>query len=235
MTTPDIVTRESWVKARKNLLNREKELTRLRDQVTRERQELPWVKVEQNYTFNSADGTRSLAQLFGNRSQLIVQHFMFGVSWDEGCPMCSFWADYHDAMMVHLNQRDVSLVAVSRGPVDKLGAYKQRMGWQFEWVSSSDSTFNFDFQVSFPADILESGQAYYNYHPVAEPMEELPGFSVFAKDNDGAIYHTYSLYSRGLDALNPAYQYLDLLPRGRDEGELPFPMSWVRRHDSYQN
>ena len=234
MPTPEIVTRESWLKARRDLLDREKELTRLRDQVTRERQELPWVKVEKNYSFNSIDGTRSLAQLFGNQSQLIVQHFMFGENWDEGCPMCSFWADNHDAMMVHLSQRDVSLVAVSRGPIEKLLAYKQRMGWQFEWVSSSDSTFNFDFQVSFTPDILESGQASYNYRPFAGQMEEMPGFSVFLKDEDGTVYHTYSLFSRGLDALNPAYQFLDLLPRGRNEGELPYPMSWVRRHDSYQ-
>jgi predicted dithiol-disulfide oxidoreductase (DUF899 family) len=232
MVSPEIATREEWRSRRLALLAKEKELTRLREELSRERRGLPWVRVDQEYIFDTADGPRALPELFGTKRQLLVYHFMFGPDWTEGCPSCSFWIDSFDGVAVHLAHRDVELVAVSRAPLERLQAYRARMGWGIPWVSSLGNRFNFDFGVSFTEEQREQGAAY-NYAPVARPNDELPGVSVFAKDPDGAVYHTYSCYSRGLDALNSAYQLLDLVPSGRDEQGLPWTMAWLRRHDAY--
>jgi len=187
------------------------------------------------HMFEGPDGEVALADLFDGRSQLIVQHFMYGPEWQEGCPSCSFWADNYDPIIVHLHQRDVSMAAVSRAPIAQLQGYRERMGWSFLWVSSLDNDFNFDYHVSFTPEEQESGESYYNYGTARFPSEEAPGFSVFYKDPDGRIFHTYSVYSRGLDPLNSAYQYLDLVPKGRDEQDLPYGMAWLRRHDQYED
>jgi predicted dithiol-disulfide oxidoreductase (DUF899 family) len=226
-----IVSGTEWLAARKALLAKEKELTRLRDDLSRQRRELPWVKVEKTYVFDGPSGKETLSDLFAGRSQLIVDHFMFGADWQEGCPSCSFWADTYDGVVVHLEQRDASFVVVSRAPLDKLEAYRKRMGWSLKWVSSLNNDFNRDYHVSFtPA---EQNTAVYNYRADGFGSSEAPGVSVFAKDAAGSIFHTYSCYARGLDALNGAYQLLDLIPKGRDEQGLPHPMAWVRRHDRY--
>lgn len=230
-----IASREEWIEARKELLAREKELTRLRDELSEQRRALPWLEVEKDYVFRGSDGAVALRDLFDGRSQLIVQHFMYGPEWQEGCPSCSFWADNYDPIIVHLHQRDVSMVAISRAPIAQLQAYRERMGWNFRWVSSLDNDFNFDYHVSFTPEEQESGESYYNYGTARFPSEEAPGFSVFYKDPDGRIFHTYSVYSRGLDPLNSAYQYLDLVPKGRDEQDLPYGMAWLRRHDQYED
>jgi predicted dithiol-disulfide oxidoreductase (DUF899 family) len=216
--------------ARLELLGREKELTRLRDELAAERRKLPWVRLEKSYEFDGPDGRVSMRDLFGNRSQLIVYHFMLGPGWAEGCPICSFWADSYDGTQVHLAARDAALVAVSRAPVAEIEAYRQRMGWSFRWVSSAPSDFNFDFGVS---STPEHRATEYNFRSVDHPMDEAPGLSVFAMDDAGDIYHTYSTFSRGLDPLNSAYQLLDLTPKGRDEQDLPWSFAWLRRHDSY--
>src|SRR6516162_2432353 len=213
MTAHQVVSNEQWLRQRKTLLDREKAFTKLRDELSAERRALPWVKVEKTYVFDSDQGKRSLTDLFAGKSQLIVYHFMFHPYWDAGCKSCSFWADTYNPTVVHLNHRDVNLVAVSRAPLDRLNAYKRRMGWTFRWVSSAGNNFNF-------------GTRRFG-------MEEAPGLSVFYKDADGAIYRTYSCYARGLDMMNSAYQYLDLVPKGRDEDSLTFPMQWVRLHDEY--
>jgi len=233
MTTHPVISREEWIAARRQHLAREKELTRLRDQVSRERRALPWVRVSEPYVFDGPDGKESLADLFEGRSQLIVQHFMFDPSWDEGCKSCSFWVDNFDGVVVHLNHRDVSFALVSRAPIATLQAYRQRMGWRVKWVSSLRTTFNRDYHVSFTPEERETRQAYYNYATGSFPAPEAPGVSVFHKDADSAIYHTYSCYSRGLDTLNGAYQLLDLVPKGRDEGGLSYTMEWLRHHDRY--
>jgi len=233
MTTHPVISREEWIVARRQHLAREKELTRLRDQVSRERRALPWVRVSEPYVFEGPDGKEALADLFEGRSQLIVQHFMFDPSWDEGCKSCSFWVDNFDGIVVHLNHRDVSFALVSRAPIATLQAYRRRMGWRVKWVSSLHTTFNRDYHVSFTPEELETRQAYYNYATGSFPAPEAPGVSVFYKDADGAIYHTYSCYSRGLDTLNGAYQLLDLLPKGRDESGLSSTMEWLRHHDRY--
>ena len=226
-----IVSGTEWLAARKALLAKEKELTRLRDDLSQQRRELPWVKVEKTYVFDGPSGKETLSDLFAGRSQLIVDHFMFGADWQEGCPSCSFWADTYDGVVVHLEQRDASFVVVSRAPLDKLEAYRKRMGWSLKWVSSLNNDFNRDYHVSFtPA---EQNTAVYNYRADGFGSSEAPGVSVFAKDAAGSIFHTYSCYARGLDALNGAYQLLDLIPKGRDEQGLPHPMAWVRRHDRY--
>ena len=226
-----IVSGTEWLAARKALLAKEKELTRLRDDLSRQRRELPWVKVEKTYVFDGPSGKETLSDLFAGRSQLFVDHFMFGAVWQEGCPSCSFWADTYDGVVVHLEQRDASFVVVSRAPLDKLEAYRKRMGWSLKWVSSLNNDFNRDYHVSFtPA---EQNTAVYNYRADGFGSSEAPGVSVFAKDAAGSIFHTYSCYARGLDALNGAYQLLDLIPKGRDEQGLPHPMAWVRRHDRY--
>jgi len=228
-----IVSRNEWLEARKALLDREKQLTRMRDEVTALRAALPWVRVEQPYAFATPAGTKSLAELFERSSQLVVYHFMFDPSWDEGCKSCSFWADNFERNVIHVQHRDVTLIAVSRAPLDKLAAYKSRMGWTFTWVSSSGTDFNRDFGVSWTADEIARGEASYNYAPTTWEGES-PGISVFTKDAGGAVFHTYSCYARGLDMMNAAYHYLDLVPKGRDERALEYPMAWLRRRDEYE-
>jgi predicted dithiol-disulfide oxidoreductase (DUF899 family) len=229
-----VVSREDWLAARKRHLAREKEFTRLRDELSRERRQLPWVKVEKRYAFDTPAGKRTLSELFEGRSQLVVYHFMFGPDWEQACKSCSFWADNFNGVVVHLNHRDVTLVAASRAPLDKIEAFRKRMGWSFKWVSSFGDEFNNDFHVSFASEELAKGEVYYNYGMTKFPSDEAPGISVFYKDGDGQVFHTYSCYARGLDMLNGAYHYLDLVPKGRDEEELPFTMSWLRHHDRYE-
>ncbi len=234
MAEHSVVTNERWIAVRKELLAKEKELTRLRDEVSAGRRELPWVRVETEYVFETKTGKRSLRDLFDGRSQLIVYHFMFGPDWSEGCPSCSMCADHYDPAIVHLNQRDVTMIAVSRAPLYKLDEFKKRMGWSFEWVSSLGTRFNEDYGVSFSEQEVEQKTGQYNYRVGASlPGTEAPGLSVFRKDADGSVFHTYSTYGRGLDPLLGVYNLLDLVPAGRDEGELPFTMAWVRHHDRY--
>jgi len=229
MTTHPIVPHEEWLKAARAHLAKEKEFTRRRDELARERRELPWEKVEKNYVFDAADGKVPLAGLFGGKSQLIVQHFMFGPDWNEGCPSCSFWTDNFNGIDAHLAHRDTAFVLVSRGPIEKLEAYRKRMGWTVRWVSSLNNDFNFDYAVSFQPD--EPDKAY-NLDTMKPYGQENPGLSAFRKDEGGAIYRTYSTYARGLDVLNGAYHLLDMTSKGRDE-DPQHPMSWVRRHDKY--
>jgi predicted dithiol-disulfide oxidoreductase (DUF899 family) len=228
-----VTSHEAWVATRKALLAKEKEFTRLRDELSRERRELPWEKVEKAYTFDTPNGPRTLADLFGGRSQLIVYHFMFGPGWTEGCKSCSYLADHFDGAAVHLAARDVTLAVISRAPLTGIEAFKKRMGWRFPWVSSFESDFNYDYQASFRKDELEKGEVYYNYGMTHFPSEEAPGASAFYKDAAGNVYHTYSTYARGLDILVGAYNFLDLAPKGRDEDGLAFSMAWVRHHDKY--
>jgi predicted dithiol-disulfide oxidoreductase (DUF899 family) len=229
MTTPRIVSHEEWLTAQKAHLAKEKAFTRLRDELARERRELPWERVDKDYAFEAPEGRVSLADLFAGRGQLIVQHFMFGPDWNEGCPSCSFWTDNFNGVDVHLAHRDTSFALVSRAPLAKLEAYRKRMGWTVRWVSSLGSDFNFDYGVSFKPG--EGGRKY-NYDTIVPYGEEAPGLSVFRRGQDGAIYHTYSTYARGLDVLNGAYHLLDMTSKGRDE-DPDHPMSWVRRHDRY--
>ncbi len=235
MTAHRVVTRDEWIRERTQHLAREKEFTRLRDQLSAARRELPWVKVEKPYVFDGPNGAESLSDLFHGKSQLIVYHFMFDPGWDEGCKSCSFWMDNFDGVDVHLTHRDVSLVLVSRAPSAKLEAYRKRMGWGLRWASSEHNDFNRDYHVSFAQEEVERGQAYYNYERRSFPVAEAPGISVFCKDADGSIYHTYSCYARGLDMLNGAYHLLDLVPKGRDEAGLPSSMAWLRHHDRYED
>lgn len=233
MVKHPVVSDGDWIEARKRLLAKEKEFTRLRDELSQARRELPWVRVEKRYVFDGPDGKETLADLFAGRHQLIVQHFMFDPSWDAACKSCSFWADGYSGFFVHLERRDLAFVATSLAPYDKLKAFKERMGWKFKWVSSQGSDFNRDYQVSETPEEKATGQAYYNYR-IGRPFGgERPGISVFYRDDDGALFHTYSCYARGLDMMNGAYQYLDLTPKGRDENGLPHPMAWVRLHDQY--
>ena len=233
MDTHRVVSREEWVAARLGLLREEKELTRLRDQLSQARRELPWVRVTKEYVFDGPNGPKTLSDLFAGRGQLLVYHFMFDPSWSEGCKSCSFWADNFNGAVVHLGQRDVTMVAVSRSPHEKLEAFRKRMGWSFKWVSSFHTDFNRDYHVSFSPEELAAGKVLYNYSPSDFGSPEAPGISVFYTEKDGSIFHTYSCYARGLDAINGAYQLLDLLPKGRDEEGLPYPMAWVRYHDAY--
>lgn len=230
----EIVSRERWIETRKQLLVREKEFTKARDRLSQERRNLPWERVEKEYPFDGPHGTETLADLFDRRSQLVVYHFMFDPSWEAGCKGCSFWADNFERNVVHLAHRDVTLIAVSRAPLAKLDAFKKRLGWSFKWVSSQNSDFNFDYQVSSTTEALAADETIYNYEPRTSRMTELPGISVFYKDGDSAIFHTYSTYARGLDMLNAAYHYLDIVPKGRDEREKP-AMSWLRLRDSYES
>jgi predicted dithiol-disulfide oxidoreductase (DUF899 family) len=226
-----VVSAAEWTAARKELLLKEKEFTRLRDELSRQRLELPWEKVEKEYVFDGPNGKETLADLFGGKSQLMVYHFMFGPDWVEGCPSCSYLADHFDGSVVHLAARDARLVVISRAPLEKLEAFKKRMGWRFKWVSSYGSDFNFDYQVSATK---EQGANYYNYTTLQAPMEERPGASAFYKDDAANVFHTYSTYSRGLDILVGAYNWLDMAPKGRDEeGMKPHAMAWVRHHDKY--
>jgi predicted dithiol-disulfide oxidoreductase (DUF899 family) len=228
-----VVSQDEWIEARKRFLAKEKEFTKARDALSRERRELPWVRVEKQYAFDGPNGKETLSDLFALRRQLIVQHFMFDPSWDAACKSCSFWADGYDGFFVHLDQRDVAFVAISRAPLVKLEAFKKRMGWSFKWVSSIGNDFNHDYQVSETPEEKAKGEAYYNYR-IGKPFSsERPGISVFYRDDEGAIFHTYSCYARGLDMLNAAYHYLDLTPKGRDEDGLRHPMQWVQLHDNY--
>ena len=226
-----VVSREQWMSDRKAFLAKEKEFTRLRDDLSRQRRELPWVKVEKEYVFEGPKGKEKLADLFEKRSQLIVYHFMFSPEWDAGCPHCSHWADDFNGVIVHLNHRDVTMVAISRASYSKLAAYEKRMGWSFKWLSSHDNDFNFDYHVSFTPDELKKKKALYNYTMQDPGSADREGTSVFFKDRSGNVFHTYSTYARGIDMMNVDYQYLDLVPKGRDEGDRgPY---WVRRHDEY--
>lgn len=228
---PKVVSRAGWLEARKQHLIKEKALTRLRDQLSAERQNLPWVKVDKPYVFEGPDGQETLADLFDNRNQLIVYHFMLGPGWEEGCKSCSLWADHFSGIIVHLKQRDVSFVAISRAPLTEIEAFKKRMGWHFKWVSSYGSDFNHDYHVSFTAEEIAKGPVDYTYEMRACPGEEAPGISGFYKDPKGEVFHTYSCCARGLDMLNVAYHYLDLVSKGRDEADQPYTMAWVRHHD----
>jgi len=233
MTDHQVVTPKEWGEARKHLLAKEKEFTRLRDQLSQTRQDLPWVRVTKQYVFDGPGGKQTLGQLFNGHSQLVVYHFMFAPDWEDGCRGCSFWADNFNGIVPHLNQRDVTFVAISRAPLAKLQAFAKRLGWNFKWLSSAGNDFNYDYNVSFTPESLAGGSAIYNYAANKMNMTELPGISVFFKDADGNVFHTYSCYARGLDMLNTAYHYLDLVPKGREEAGLPHAMAWVRLRDEY--
>ena len=226
-----VVSPEEWFAARRALLEKEKALTRLRDEIAAERRALPWVRVDQPYEFTGPRGRASLGDLFAGRTQLIVYHFMFGPDWTEPCKSCSFWAEHFDSIRVHLGHRQTELIAVSRAPVERIEALRARFGWRFPWYSSLDSSFNFDYEVSFTAE--QDGKRLYNFGGQKASTGEMPGLSVFARNESGAIFHSYSTYARGLDALNGTYQLLDLTPRGRDEAGLPWPMAWLRLKDRY--
>jgi predicted dithiol-disulfide oxidoreductase (DUF899 family) len=224
-----VVSREAWLLARKEHLAKEKEFTKLRDQLSRERRELPWVKIDKEYVFEGPAGRQTLAEIFEGKSQLLVYHFMFAPGWTQGCPHCSFWADNFNGIPVHLANRDVTMVAISRAPLEKLQAFQKRMGWTFKWLSSGSTDFNYDFNVSFTKDDVEKGTAVYNYRDGNADREDLHGISAFYKDPGGNVFHTYSSYSRGIDLLNGAYNYLDLVAKGRNESD----PGWVRHHDKY--
>ena len=235
MTQHRVVSRNEWIKARRDLLAEEKRFTRERDALSEKRRELPWVRVDQEYTFEGPDGKETLADLFGMHSQLLVYHFMYGPDWEEGCPSCSFWADNFDGIDIHLAHRDISFLAVSRAPFATLDAYRKRMGWNFKWVSSLGSDFNFDYHVSFTPEEMEKGEMFHNFGTMRFPSSEAPGASSFCKDDDGAIYHTYSCYMRGVDMLNGAYHWMDIAPKGRDEDSLDYTMAWLKRRDQYDH
>jgi predicted dithiol-disulfide oxidoreductase (DUF899 family) len=225
-----VVTHDDWIAARKLLLAKEKEFTRRRDELSQLRRDLPWEAVGKQYVFDGPNGKETLSQLFADKTQLIY-HFMFSPSWEAGCPHCSHWADSFNGVIVHLEQRDVSMVAISRAPYSRLAAYQKRMGWSFKWMSSFDSDFNFDYQASFAPDDVARKQTFYNFALQEQGSPDREGISVFFKDPEGGIFHTYSTYARGIDMMSVDYQYLDLVPKGRDEnGRGPY---WVRRHDEY--
>jgi predicted dithiol-disulfide oxidoreductase (DUF899 family) len=228
-----VVSHSEWLTARKQHLAKEKEFTRLRDELSRQRRQLPWEKVEKQYLFEGPAGKLTLSDLFGKQSQLIVYHFMFGPGWKEGCPSCSYLGDHFDGPSIHLPHRDATLAVVSRAPFAEIEVFKKRMGWRFPWVSSFGSDFNYDYNVSFTKEDLAKGDVYYNYKMNKFPAEEAPGASVFAKDKSGDIYHTYSSYGRGLDMFLGTYHFLDIVPKGRDEDALAHSMAWVRHHDKY--
>jgi predicted dithiol-disulfide oxidoreductase (DUF899 family) len=229
-----LVSRDEWIAERKALLAREKELTRLRDQIARERRALPWVRIDKDYVFDAPKGRRTLAELFDGRTQLLVQHFMLAPGWEQGCPSCSYMADHSDGMNVHLAHRDVTLVAVSRAPLAEIERFRRRMGWRFKWVSSHGSDFNYDFGVSFTPEQVAKGGLYYNYGTTPYSHEEGPGISAFFKDPSGAVFHTYSTYGRGVEVMMGTYNMLDLMPKGRSERDVPHKMEWVRHHDRYE-
>ncbi|MEO8630132.1 MAG: thioredoxin family protein [Betaproteobacteria bacterium] len=245
MTTHEIVSKGEWVEARTRLLAKEKEFTHIRDELSAERRTLPWVRIDKNYTFDGPNGRETLAQLFGDRSQLVVYHFMFAPEWEVGCKSCSFWADNFNGITAHLRARDVAFAAISRAPVAKLQAFAKRLGWTFKWVSSGDTDFNYDFDVSFRPEDLASGNATYNFATMSSfrshgsafknfAPSDMPGVSVFAKDESGAVFRTYSSYGRGIDMMNTAYHYLNVVPKGRDEGDQPgHQMAWVKLRDLY--
>ena len=229
-----IVSKDEWLAARSALLKKEKEFTVLRDKLGQQQRDMPWVSVDKEYLFVGPNGKQTLSDLFDGRTQLIVYHFMYDPNWDAGCPSCSFWADNFNGIVVHLNQRDVTMIAVSRAPYSKIEEYKKRMGWNFKWVSSYDNDYNFDYHVSFTPEELSKKKAFYNYNLQDTHSPEREGVSVFYKDTAGNVFHTYSAYARGIDVLNVAYHYLDLVPKGRDEDGHEFAQFWVRRHDEYR-
>jgi len=230
---PKIVSRDEWLAARKKLLAKERQLTRERDAIAAERRQLPWVKVEKNYVFDSPGGKKALADLFDGRGQLIIYHFMFGPGWKDGCPHCSFWADHYDSVNLHIGQRDIALIVVSRAPWKEIAPFKKRMGWKFDWVSSGNTSFNFDFGVSFTPEQIKNRTAIYNFAPLNMDIDEREGVSAFYKDKNGDIYRTYSSYARGIDLMSTTYNFVDLTAKGRDEkpGEA---QNWVRYHDEYK-
>jgi predicted dithiol-disulfide oxidoreductase (DUF899 family) len=228
-----VVPQKQWLAARKRLLLKEKKFSRLRDQLNRQRRDLPWVKVEKEYVFEGPTSKESLADLFCGKSQLIVYHFMFGPGWKEGCPHCSFWADHYDSVNAHLGQRDSTLVVISRAPLEEIEPFKKRMGWRFKWLSSNQTDFNFDFNVSFTPEQIKSGKMIYNYAPLKMDIDEREGVSAFYKDTKGDVYHTYSAYARGIDLLNTTYNFLDLTAKGRYETP-DSTQDWVRYHDKYK-
>ncbi len=230
-----VVSHADWMKARTAFLAKEKEFTRQRDALSRSRRELPWERVEKNYVFDGPEGKETLSDLFQRRSQLVVYQFMFGPESKQGCPHCSFWADNFNDIIVHLNQRDVTMVAVSRATLAAIEAFRKRMGWSFRWLSSNGTDYNCDFQASFTPEALKSGKAVYNFGTIDPGTTDREGVSVFYKDEQGAIFHTYSAYARGIDMFNTAYHYLDIVPRGRDEDKLEFTQAWVRHHDRYED
>jgi predicted dithiol-disulfide oxidoreductase (DUF899 family) len=229
-----VVSAKEWLTARKSLLAKEKKFTQLRDQLNQQRRNLPWVKMDKEYVFDGPNGKETLVQLFGDKSQLIVYHFMFGPGWKEGCPHCSFWSDHYDSVNIHLGQRDTALVVISRAPLKEIKPFKKRMGWRFKWLSSNQTEFNFDFNVSFTPEQIKSGALPYNYAEFKMKIDELQGVSAFYKDKQGDVYHTYSSYARGIDLLNTTYNFLDLTARGRDEHPNS-PQDWVRYHDEYRS
>lgn len=234
MARNQIVDEQAWIAARKDLLKKEKAFSRMRDEVTQARQALPWREITKSYQFETNNGSESLAQLFDGYSQLIVYHFMFEPDWDAGCKSCSLVADHYAPSIVHLRQRDVNLVTVSRAPLSKIDNFRQRMGWQFKWVSSANSDFNFDFHTSWSQEKIDNHDIYFNYeHGQTFPSTEIPAISTFVKDQSGAIFHTYSGFSRGLENFIGAYTLLDLVPKGRDESQLSYGMEWVKLHDEY--
>jgi predicted dithiol-disulfide oxidoreductase (DUF899 family) len=229
-----IVSKDEWLAARSALLKKEKEFTVLRDKLGQQQRDMPWASVDKEYLFVGPNGKQTLSDLFDGRTQLIVYHFMYDPNWDAGCPSCSFWADNFNGIVVHLNQRDVTMIAVSRAPYSKIEEYKKRVGWNFKWVSSYDNDFNFDYHVTFTPEELSEKKAFYNYNLQDTPSPEREGVSVFYKDTAGHVFHTYSAYACGIDVLNVAYHYLDLVPKGRDEDGHEFAQFWVRRHDEYR-
>lgn len=231
MTGHSVVSRQEWLDARLVLLAKEKELTRQQDALAQERLQLPWELVEKKYLFDSPEGKTTLAELFGDKSQLLIYHFMLGPDWEQGCPSCSMAADTMDANVVHLEARDIAFAMVSRAPTERIAAFNKRMGWRARWVSSYGTEFNTDFAVSLPDGDIKS--KWYNFGTTSHPSEEAPGLSAFYRDADGAIYHTYSTYARGLEGLLGVYTMLDVAPNGRDEDGLPWPMAWVKHHDRY--
>jgi len=235
MTTHTIAeSKEDWLEARRNLLAEEKEYTRAGDKLADRRRALPWLPVTKDYSFDAPSGKQSLSDLFAGRSQLIVYHFMFDPGWEEGCKSCSLWSDNFGGAIPHLAARDVTLIAISRAPLAQLQAFAVRLGWKHTWVSSHESDFNYDFDASFrPEDLAEGGDATYNFASVHGDRGESHGISVFSKNQDGAIFHTYSTYARGVETVNTTYRYLDLAPKGRDEDDLPWAMSWIDFHDKY--
>ncbi len=234
LTHHPVVTQDQWIAQRKSLLAQEKALSRQTDELARQRRALPWVRIDKTYVFDTPQGKRTLADLFDGLSQLLVQHFMLGPDWEQGCPSCSFMADHLDGMRSHLAQRDLSVKVISRAPLAQIERFQQRMGWGFPWVSSHGSDFNFDFCVSFEPHDNAEGEVYYNYAMRAFPQTEAPGLSVFVKDAAGSVFHTYSTYGRGVEAMMGTYNLLDLTPKGRDEDALPYTMAWVKHHDRYE-
>lgn len=234
MNARRIVSHDDWISARKELLAQEKQFTRLRDQLSRSIRDLPWERIDKDYVFDGPKGRETLAELFDGRRQLVVYHFMFDPAWEEGCRICSFMADHLAPLVVHLGERDVTMLVCSRAPLAKLEAFRRRMGWDFKWVSSAGNDFSRDFRVSFTEEQIDTGEVEYNYRKERGiPGTELPGMSVFARNGAGEVFHTYSTYARGLETFLGAYRFLDIVPRGRDEDDLAFTMQWIRHRDRY--